>query len=106
MFEHARDFTAECKEMIFLKRANHFLLFLDSAKGIQEAKRWAIVEDGRALLRSCADSGMIAANCVVNVVWSRFDYFVANEADEGYRLLRVEAERELRRPFDPLMPRL
>src|SRR4029077_11822880 len=38
MFEHARDSTAECKELIFLKRANHFLLFLDSAKGVQEEK--------------------------------------------------------------------
>jgi Double-GTPase 2 len=106
MFEHARDSTTECKEMIFLKRANHFLLFLDSAKGVQQDKRWAMFEDGRALLRSCLDSEMIGANCVVNVVWSRFDYFVAREAEDRHRLFRVEAEKELRETFDQLGPRL
>ena len=45
MFEHARDSTDECKEMTFLKRASHFLLLLDSAKGIDPEKRWAMFED-------------------------------------------------------------
>jgi hypothetical protein len=106
MFEHARDSTTECKEMTFLKRANHFLLFLDSAKGVHQDKRWAMFEDGRALLRSCLDSAMIPANCVVNVVWSRFDYFVAKEADESHQNFRAEAEEELRKAFDQLIPRL
>lgn len=88
MFEHARDSTIECKEMTFLKRANHFLLFLDSAKGVQLDKRWAMFEDGRALLRSCVDSGMIGANCLVNIVWSRFDYFIAKQSEDRHRLFR------------------
>lgn len=103
MFEHARDSTAECKELIFLKRANHFLLFLDSAKGVQEDK-WAMFEDGKALLRSCVDSEMIGANCLVNVVWSRFDYFAAEEA-EGHRLFRTEVEKQLRETFNKVIPR-
>lgn len=106
MFEHARDSTAECKEMTFLKRAHHFLLFLDSAKGVQEDKRWAMIEDGRSLLRSCVDSGMIPANCVVNVVWSRFDYFAAKAADEDHRRFRTDAEEELSTTFDQVIPRL
>jgi hypothetical protein len=106
MFEHARDSTTECKEMTFLKRANHLLLFLDSAKGIQQDKRWAMIEDGRGLLRSCVDSAMIPANCVVNVVWSRFDYFAAKETEDGHRIFRADAERELRKTFDQLIPRL
>jgi len=105
MFEHARDSVAECKELIFLKRANHFLLFLDSAKGVQQEK-WAMVEDGRALLRSCVDSGMIGANCVVNIVWSRFDYFVAQEAEKGHRPFRDEAEKQLRETFSSAIPSL
>lgn len=106
MFEHARDSTTECKEMIFLRRANHFLLFLDSARGVQQDKRWAMFEDGRALLRSCVDSEMIEANCVVNVVWSRFDYFVAKEAEDRHQLFRAEVERELRKTFGQLIPKL
>lgn len=106
MFEHARDSVAECKEMIFLKRANHFLLFLDSAKGVQQDKRWAMFEDGKALLRSCVDSSMIGANCVVNVVWSRFDYFVAEEAEVAHQLFRAEVEKELRETFNKVIPTL
>jgi hypothetical protein len=106
MFEHARDSTTECKEMTFLKRANHFVLFLDSAKGVQQDKRWAMIEDGRALLRSCLDSEMISANCVVNVVWSRFDYFVAKQSDESHERFRADAKTELCTTFDQLIPRL
>jgi len=106
MFEHARDSTTECKEMIFLKRANHFLLFLDSAKGVQKDKRWAMFEDGTALLRSCVNSEMIGANCAVSVVWSRFDYFVAEEAEERHRLFRAEVEKQLRKTFNKLIPNL
>jgi hypothetical protein len=105
MFEHARDSTAECKKLIFLKRANHFLLFLDSAKGVQDDK-WAMFEDGKALLRSCVDSEMIGANCVVNIVWSRFDYFVAEEAEAGHRVFRAEVEKQIRETFNKVIPRL
>jgi hypothetical protein len=49
---------------------------------------------------------MIGANCVVNVVWSRFDYFVAKEAEDCHRLFRAEVERQLRETFDPLIPKL
>lgn len=105
MFEHARDSTTECKKMVFLKRANHFLLFLDSARGVQQ-DCWAMFEDAKALLRSCVDSEMIGANCVVNIVWSRFDYFVAREAEDRHQLFRVAVEREFRDVFDQLVPNL
>ncbi len=106
MFEHARDSTTECKEMIFLKRANHFLLFLDSAKGVQQDERWAMFEDGKALLQSCMDSEMIGANCVVNIVWSRFDYFLTKAAEDRHRLFRVEVEKQIRETFEQRIPRL
>lgn len=99
MFEHARDSTDECKELTFLKRANHLLLLLDSAKGIDPLRRWAMIEDGRSLLRSMVDSGMLGKHCAVNIVWARFDYFAAAEADEEHRLFRTQVERELRDLF-------
>jgi hypothetical protein len=106
MFEHARDSTTECKEMIFLRRANHFLLLLDSEKGVQSDKRWAMVEDGRGLLRSCVDSDMIGADCMVNIVWSRFDYFIAEGANDEHLLFRTQVEKELRGTFGRLIPNL
>lgn len=106
MFEHARDSTAECKEMIFLKRAHHFLLFLDSARGVQRDKRWAMAEDGKALLQSCVDSEMIGPNCSVSVIWSRFDYFVAKNTEDHHHDFRVDVERELREAFAQRIPKL
>jgi energy-coupling factor transporter ATP-binding protein EcfA2 len=106
MFDHARDSVDECKEMHFLKRARHFLLFLDSAKGVQQDERWETVENGKALLRSCMYSEMIWQNCVVNVVWSRFDYFIANEAEPGHKVFRNQVEVEFRKTFAQLGSRL
>jgi hypothetical protein len=76
MFEHARDSTAACKELTFLRRARHFLLLLDSKRSLVLDKRWAMVEEAKALLQSCLDSEMLAHDCAVRVLWSRFDYFV------------------------------
>jgi hypothetical protein len=106
MFEHARDSTDECKAMLFLKRANHFLLFLDSAKGVQQHRRWKMFEDAKALLRSCVDSEMLSKSCVINVVWSRFDYFTQKENDTRHHDFRHEVERELRDTFGHVVPKL
>lgn len=106
MFDHARDSVPECKEMHFLKRAHHLLLFLDSAKGVQTTKRWRMVEVSKSLLRSCIDSDMVWENCVVSVVWSRFDYFMAKDTEPHHKEFRNDAEEEFRRIFGKLGPRL
>ena len=106
MFEHARDSVPQCKELLFLKRAHHFLLFLDSARAVQQNNRWAVAEDGKALLQSCIDSEMVWENCVVNVVWSRFDYFKAKEAEHHHQVFRKEVEEEFRKTFSQFGSRL
>jgi hypothetical protein len=99
LFEHACNSTAECKEMLFLKRASNLLVLLDSEKAVQRDNRWAVVEEARQLLRSCVDSEMIAPDCAVNIVWSRFDYFAAVSADKGHQTYREEVEKQLRASF-------
>lgn len=106
MFDHARDSVPECKEMHFLKRAHHLLLFLDSAKAVQTAKRWRIVEACKGLLRSCIDSDMIWEKCTVRVVWSRFDYFMAKDSEPDHKKFRSDAEEEFRNTFSKLGSRL
>jgi energy-coupling factor transporter ATP-binding protein EcfA2 len=106
VYEHARDSTSECKELTFLRRANHLVVLLDSAKGVQSDERWAMVEEARALLYSCVYSKMIGANCLVNLVWSRFDYFVNEQTDKQHEAFRADAEEELRATFHNLVPKL
>jgi hypothetical protein len=99
LFEHACNSTAECKEMIFLRRASNLLVLLDSEKAVQRDKRWGVVEEARQLLRSCLDSNMIASDCFVDIGWSRFDYFEADVTDKGHKSYREEVEKQLRATF-------
>jgi len=99
MFEHVRDSTDVCKTLTFLKRADNFLLLLDSEKGVRADKRWAMVQEAKTILQSCIDSEMLASDCVINIVWSRFDYFVAAVNQEEHRKFREEIEQGFRASF-------
>ncbi len=76
MFEHVRDSTDACKDLAFLRRAGNFILLLDSRKALRTDKRWAMIEEAKTILRSCLDSQVLSGDCVVTVLWSKFDYFV------------------------------
>lgn len=97
-FERARDSTAECQQLTFLRQADHFLLLLDSEKLIVKERRWEVAHDSMTLLRSCLDSGMLAANCLVNVLWTKFDYFEAASGAEHARFL-AQLEGEVKTEF-------
>jgi hypothetical protein len=98
MFKNARDSTTECKELTFLRRAGYFLLLLDGRKAVR-VEKWAMVQDCKALLQSCVYSEMLAEDCVVNVVWSKFDYFVAAKNEKDDQTFRQEVERDFRASF-------
>jgi energy-coupling factor transporter ATP-binding protein EcfA2 len=86
-FERARDSTQECQRLTFLRQADHFLLLLDSEKLVRKEKRWEVAHDSMTLLRSCLDSGMLPGNCLVNILWTKFDYFEAAGAGEHAQFL-------------------
>lgn len=99
MYEHGRDSTDECKELTFLRRAGNFLLLLDSEKGVRVDKRWAMVQEAKTLLQSCMDSTMLAEDCIINIVWSKLDYFVAAGDKKEDKEFREEVEKEFRASF-------
>jgi hypothetical protein len=99
MFEHARDSTAACKELTFLRRARHFLLLLDSKRSLVLDKRWAMVEEAKTLLQSCLDSEMLAHDCAVRILWSRFDYFVQAGDTTEHREFRKDVVTEFQAAF-------
>lgn len=76
MFQRARDNTSECMELKFLHRASHLVLLLDSKRALRVDKKWAMAQEGRDILRSCLDSEVLSRDCVVWVLWSKFDYFI------------------------------
>jgi hypothetical protein len=81
-FERARDSIEECQHLDFLRQADHFLLLLDSEKLITKERRWQVAHDSMTLLRSCLDSGMLDGRCLVNVLFTKYDYFRAAEDEE------------------------
>jgi energy-coupling factor transporter ATP-binding protein EcfA2 len=99
MFEHARDSTAECQALSFLRRADHFVLLLDSDKGVRPEKRWGMAQNAIALLRSCVDSQMLQSYCVVKVVWAKFDYFEAATDKDKHVKFRADVESEFKSLF-------
>lgn len=75
-FERARDSIVECQRLHFLRQTDHFLLLLDSEKLVNKEKRWRVAHDSMALLQSCLDSQMLGRTSLVNVLWTKFDYFL------------------------------
>jgi energy-coupling factor transporter ATP-binding protein EcfA2 len=94
-FERARDSTLECQRLGFLSQAHHFLLLMDCEKLVRKEKRWEVAHDSMTLLRSCLDSGMLASNSLINVLWTKFDYFeVVKSPDNAQFLIQLRGEIE------------
>lgn len=104
-FERARDSTVECQQLTFLKQADHFLLLFDTEKLIVKERRWEVAHDSMTLLRSCLDSGMLAANCLVNVLWTKFDFFEAASSAE-HTLFLEQLEGEVKSEFGSRLSQL
>jgi hypothetical protein len=100
MFEHARNSTDECKQLIFLQRASDFLLLLDGEKCVRADERHSVVQKSKTLIQSCLDCKMLSNYCVVNVVWTKFDYFDADANKEANTEFRTEVVRDFRTTFE------
>ncbi len=106
MFEHARNSTDECKQLLFLNRANHFLIFLDCEKALQADKRWDMVQEVKSLLQSCLDSSMFSPRCNCTIVWSKYDFFAALENKAGVENFVTQVQNELSGMFSNRIPSL
>jgi Double-GTPase 2 len=97
-FERARDSISECKQLHFLRTADHFLLLIDCEKLVDLKKRNRAIHDAMTLLRSCLDSGMLGNSCFVNVLWTKYDWIeAAGNADNSSFL--AQATEEFRTQF-------
>jgi hypothetical protein len=104
-FEMARDSIAECQRLDFLKMADHFLLLIDCEKVVDRKKRNQVIHDAMMLLRSCLDSGMLAPSCVVNVLWTKYDFVVA-AADAEHGSFLEKATQEFQKQFSSRLGKL
>ena len=82
-FRLARDSTDECRKMQVLRRTDHFVLLLDCARLSVSAQRQEAFVDGRVLLRSCVDSGMLGNCSFVDVLLAKWDLVEERKGDKG-----------------------
>jgi hypothetical protein len=87
MFDRAVNSEDECKQLKFIRRANHLLLLFDTGKAMQ-ATKWAMLQNSQMLLRSFLDNNMLSPYCVVTVVWSKHDYFEAATGSDKTELVK------------------
>ena len=100
MFERATNTESECKHLTFVKRASQLLLLFDTGKALQSS-RWDMLRSAKTLLRSFLDLDMLAPYCVVTVVWSKHDFYVAGTDSEKKALdtFRAEVTKQFEKDF-------
>ena len=106
MFEHARNSIEECKQLTFLHRASHLLVFLDCEKALITDKKWIIVQEVKSLFQSCLDSSMLDSKCFVTVVWSKCDFFEVAKDKAAVAAFVKDVEDDLRASFGGRLPNL
>jgi hypothetical protein len=104
-FERARDSISECRQLGFLKMADHFLLLMDCTQLIDRGTRWLAAHDSMSLLRSCLDSGMLGNGCFVNVLWTKYD-LVERAGDGAHDTFLQKIREELTTEFGSRVGRL
>ncbi|MDH4185713.1 MAG: ATP-binding protein [Nitrospira sp.] len=99
MFEDIRDSEKSSKDLVFLRRANYFLLLLDGKKCMRPDQRHKVVQDGKTILQACFDGEMLSKECVVKVVWSKFDYFRNAGDTQEHKKFRQETDARFSAAF-------
>lgn len=100
MFQRATNSESECKQLTFVKRASQFLLLFDTGKALQTS-RWDMLRSAKMLLRSFLDLNMLSPYCVVTVVWSKNDFYVAgtDKEKEALDMFRAEVTKQFEKDF-------
>ena len=79
----AKDSTEECKNLVILRRADHFVLLLDGDKLAQVKSRSLAASEGASLLRSCLDAEMLGRDSLVDVLFTKWDLIQSRGSQSG-----------------------
>jgi hypothetical protein len=81
-FRRIRDSSAAAKEMEVLNRADHLCIVIDGDKLTSLETRQSARSDSRSLIRSIIEAGVIAPECIIDVVISKFDLIVEKQDND------------------------
>ncbi len=72
-FNSIRDSKEECLRLGIIRRADHFVLFLDGEKLSQLDRRQQALKEGDTLLRNCIETEMLGKHSFVEVLIAKYD---------------------------------
>jgi len=98
-FRQLRHSEEEVLRHPILRRADHFVLLLDTARLADPARRHEVKSNGAMLLRSCLDSGALGLHTYVEVVFSRWDLAEGRLEENATGDFIAGVERALREQF-------
>lgn len=94
-FDAIRDSVNECRNVPFLRRADHFVLLIDGERLADVSQRQTAKANARLILRSCFDSGELKPSALVDVLISKWDEAqLASDADAFTTALESEFQEQ------------
>jgi hypothetical protein len=105
IFKRLRDLSEEATPIQFLKRADHFVLFLNGEKLAHKSYRAEVKVNVGQTLRRLIEEGLLGSQSQVDVLTSKWDAIVSSphQDSEGF-VAGVEAT--IRKRFEPQLGRL
>jgi hypothetical protein len=88
-----------CADLRSLARADHLVLFLDSARLADQANRHTECDNARAFLQQVLEVKHESRSLEVEIVFSRWDYIVRNSQSAALVLFCQATEEDFKRRF-------
>lgn len=98
-FQKLADSEDECKKFDLIKRADHFVLFMDAHLLSELKERQLTKTNSIAILRGLIDSQMLDAEANIQIVFSRWDLLLKKENHEAHLEFINSIKEEIRRKF-------
>ncbi len=104
-YRDAKDSVEECRRLSLIRRADHFVILIDSHHLAQLDDRQRVKNEATMLLRCCLDSGQLGPQSLVDVLCSKWDLIDENDEVGTVEFVR-SLNQTLTRQFEPQLKRL
>lgn len=104
-YRDAKDSIDECRRLPLLRRADHFLVLVDSVQLAQLDSRQRAKNEAAMLLRSCIDAEQLGIHSMVDLLCTKWD--LVEQGDEAGTVAFVEDfQRYMSEQYVPKLNRL
>ncbi|PXV58834.1 hypothetical protein CLV62_14314 [Dysgonomonas alginatilytica] len=91
-FENAINNKQDAEKLYFLRRADHFTLFIDSSKLLNNHHRAFTRKQNRGILKALLEANILSSETFVEIVFSKWDIVLDNKESNNEVFIVVENE--------------